>query len=245
MKTIVVAGLNHETINACIFLASLDWQVTLLASADTLNALLSGYRFDKQVILLWQLYVGEQKITLVDSALETYNKAQYYWLCFEALSSQDKKALPSLHFLPQSQVIITGAANVGVIDALAEQLTTPWVYYLPLIFMKEGANFNSFFHSDLIIIGEKTANSTHKSALLQFFISHSQKQRIANIKTIEFGRMAIMGMLATRLSYINEMARLADELAVDIWAIQAIMGADKRIGQDYLQAGWGLSLIHI
>ena len=48
-----------------------------------------------------------------------------------------------------------------------------------------------------------------------------------------------MGMLATRLSFMNEMARLAASEQVNIKQVEQILGLDKRIGKDYLKAGWG------
>lgn len=55
----------------------------------------------------------------------------------------------------------------------------------------------------------------------------------------EFTKLAINGMLATRLSYMNDMANLADNLDVDIERVRQGMGADKRIGEAYLYPGCG------
>lgn len=160
-----------------------------------------------------------------------------FWLFLD-----DKTAInwvKTAYFLPSDTVILSGSNDIGFFEMLANQIMSVWVYYLPFIFMKEGANFNSFFHSDLVLVGEKTPNSYHKIAIIEFFIKHTQKYFVGTIKTIEFGRIAIMAMLATRLSFINEMARLADSQNVDIKAIEHLMGQDVRIGDKYLQAGWG------
>ncbi len=55
----------------------------------------------------------------------------------------------------------------------------------------------------------------------------------------EFTKLAITGMLATRLSYMNDMANLADMLDVDIERVRQGMGRDKRIGESYLYPGCG------
>ncbi len=55
----------------------------------------------------------------------------------------------------------------------------------------------------------------------------------------EFTKLAITGMLATRLSYMNDMANLADRLDVDIERVRLGMGADPRIGESYLYPGCG------
>ena len=49
-----------------------------------------------------------------------------------------------------------------------------------------------------------------------------------------------MGMLATRLSFMNEMARLAASEQVNIKQVEQILGLDKRIGKDYLKSRLGL-----
>ena len=48
-----------------------------------------------------------------------------------------------------------------------------------------------------------------------------------------------MAMLATRVSFMNELSRLADSQQVDIGEVSQIMGLDARVGSSYLQAGWG------
>lgn len=55
----------------------------------------------------------------------------------------------------------------------------------------------------------------------------------------EFTKLAVTGMLATRLSYMNDMANLADMLDVDIERVRQGMGRDKRIGESYLYPGCG------
>lgn len=68
-----------------------------------------------------------------------------------------------------------------------------------------------------------------------------RRQGILNMlpREAEFTKLAITGMLATRLSYMNDMANLADSLDVDIERVRRGMGADKRIGDAYLYPGCG------
>lgn len=240
MKQINLFGVNFESINTAIFLAGLDLQVYLIGQTDAINALLKNYQFDRQLALLWQFYTADNKIIISDTLQNTDN----FWLFFD--NETDNKFnelgdtfLTKQLFNPNSQVILSGAKPIGFFDEFAKNLPTNWVYYLPFNFLKEGNNFNAFFNIELLLIGEKIKDSFDKSSILKILLKNSQKHNIATIKTIEFVRASIAGMLATRLSFINEMARLADSHKINIKQVQTIMGQDSRIGKEYLSAGWG------
>lgn len=232
MKQIGLIGINHESINTAIFLASSHYQVSVLASHEQIEAFLAVYQFDRQLSLLWQLYVADNKICLTDNITE----CQDYWLFFD--ENNDHHDI-FLKIKPSSQVLLSGTKSLNFFENFAKNLTTNWVYYLPFNFLKDGNNFNAFFHIDLLLIGEKIKKSVHRSEILLTLINNSKKQYIADIKTIEFARASIIGMLATRLAFINEMARLADSQNVNIHEIETMMGMDERIGKEYLKAGWG------
>ncbi len=237
---IEVVGCTNESINACILLATLNYQAVLWCDETSLARVINEYQFDRQMILLWEFYLLQGKIVtkpLLD--IDKLAIAQDIWLFVDDLSLSRLSQLTKLHFKPTSQIILSGVKAIGEISRLATKINSAWVYYLPFIFMKDGANFNTFFQCDLVLIGEKTAGSSTNHAVLQFFLEKCDKQHITDIKTAEFARSSIMGMLATRLSFMNEMARLADSEGVYIKEIENILGLDKRIGKDYLQAGWG------
>ncbi|MDO4426900.1 MAG: UDP-glucose 6-dehydrogenase [Moraxella sp.] len=232
MKQIGLIGINHESINTAIFLASSDWQVSVLASQRQIDEILNTYQFDRQLLLLWHLYVSDNKILLKDEL----KSLTHYWLFFDENNDNNDIAL---ELTPSSQVLLSGAKSLNFFANFANQLATNWVYYVPFNFLKDGNNFNAFFNIELLLIGEKVKDSFAKSEILLSLIKNSDKQYFVDIKTIEFARASIMGMLATRLSFINEMARLADSENINIHQVQTIMGMDKRIGKDYLKAGWG------
>ncbi|WOD12606.1 nucleotide sugar dehydrogenase [Pseudomonas sp. NyZ704] len=75
--------------------------------------------------------------------------------------------------------------------------------------------------------------------LLRPFNRRKESIQYMRPREAEFTKLAITGMLATRLSYMNDMANLADSLDVDIERVRLGMGADKRIGEAYLYPGCG------
>lgn len=239
---IYVVGCTNESINACILLATLEYQAILLCENKALQQVMSDYQFDRQMVLLWQLYQTQGDIITQDlneQSLVNLQKADMIWLFTDDLNPQILAQFSQQHFNPTTQILISGVSAIGTFATLAHTLTTAWVYYLPFIFMKDGANFSAFFQADFVLIGEKTSESSNKNPILLFFMEKSNKHFISDIKTAEFARSSIMGMLATRLSFMNEMARLADSEGVNIKMVEQILGLDKRIGKDYLKAGWG------
>lgn len=243
-KTVYILGVNHEAINVAILLASLKMSVVVVGSAEALAQTLHHYQFDHQMGVLWQLYQSEQKIHLLTDkwlflADEVLTQAHTFWLFVDELGADFCAQFAQHCHSPHSQILLSGTDTVGAIQALAERFKSPWVFYLPFIFMKDGANFNTLFSPDLVLIGEKSADSHLQSDILAFFIAYSNQHHIGDIKTVEFARSAIMVMLATRLSLMNELARLADSENINIKHVQTMMAKDKRVGGAYLSAGWG------
>ena len=136
-------------------------------------------------------------------------------------------------------VIISGIEKLGVVSALAQRLQRAWVYYVPFVFLQDGDVYSSMLSPSLWLLGEKTANSSQHLEVLKPLMQHARAAHHADIATIEFARSSIMAMLATRVSFMNEMSRLADSQQVDIKQVSRIMGLDARVGSSYLQAGWG------
>lgn len=227
-QEIALVGVNHESINAAVFLASVGWQVFFVADEQQVQQTLRAYHFDRQLLLLWQLYCMEQ-ICLVPKL----PSCPCYWLFCDGQSDW------GLPLTPATQVILSGVGVLGCFEQIAQKLATNWVYYVPFNFLKDGNNFKAFFDIALLLVGQKQPNSHTHCEVITALVKNSQKQYTSDIKTIEFARASIIGMLATRVSYVNEMARLADSMGVNIHTIEAIMGADERIGSEYLKAGWG------
>ncbi|UTO04336.1 UDP-glucose 6-dehydrogenase [Moraxella sp. FZLJ2107] len=230
--SILLIGCTNESINTAIWLASLNKSVQLLADESAVSHTLASYKFDHQMSALWQMYTQTGQIAVVASPAT----AAYVWLFLDAQGVDEH--LPSL-FDTTAQVILSGSVAIGDVATLANEFATSQVCYVPFVFMKDGTGFGSLSSPDMVMIGEKTLGTHTTNELLLILLSRTDKQFVGDIKTVEFARAGIMAMLATRLSFVNEMARLADASGVDMTTVQTVMGLDKRIGKDYLSAGWG------
>jgi UDPglucose 6-dehydrogenase len=107
-------------------------------------------------------------------------------------------------------------------------------------FLKEGAAVEDFMRPDRIVIGSDDERAT---ALLREVYAPFQRnhERILHmsVRSAELTKYAANAMLATRISFMNELANLAERLGADIEEVRRGIGADPRIGFDFLYAGAG------
>ncbi|WP_352258734.1 UDP-glucose/GDP-mannose dehydrogenase family protein [Psychrobacter sp. TB55-MNA-CIBAN-0194] len=256
----VLVGHSIEAITSAVVLASLGQRVHLYADMDLLTQQIQQYGFEHHLQALWQMYEQQQVITskvLPDSAdtlIKCYESAShdevdnqstvaFYWLFLDSIKLVWTEASWITAFNHSHQqvlpVVMSGIEQLGKVSALAQQLQRAWVYYLPFVFLQDGDAYSSMLNPSLWLLGEKTANSSQHLEVLKPLMQHARAAHHADIATIEFARSSIMAMLATRVSFMNEMSRLADSQQVDIKQVSRIMGLDDRVGSSYLQAGWG------
>lgn len=107
-------------------------------------------------------------------------------------------------------------------------------------FLKEGEALGDFLHPDRIVIGVKTRTAEQiLHSLYKPFIKQDNQFVPMNVESAELTKYASNAMLATRISFMNELALLADKVGADIDAIKQGMAGDKRIGPSFLNAGIG------
>ena len=254
----VLVGHSIEAITSAVVLASLGHAVHLYADKDILAQQLQQYGFEHHLQALWQMYDQQQQIVSyvlpksADELIQRYEVANdndekksvaLYWLFLDSMSSiwlEDSWITAFNHSHQQAlPLIMSGIKQLGAVAALSKRLQRAWVYYLPFVFLKDGDAYSSMLNPSLWLLGEKTPNSSYHLHMLQPLMQHARATHHADIATIEFARSSIMAMLATRVSFMNEMSRLADSHQVDIQQVSHIMGLDARVGSSYLQAGWG------
>lgn len=107
-------------------------------------------------------------------------------------------------------------------------------------FLKEGAAVNDFMRPDRIVIGsdDQAAVPAMRELYAPFNRNHD-KLLVTDVRSAELIKYAANAMLATRISFMNEIADLADELGADIEAVRYGIGSDPRIGPHFLYAGMG------
>jgi len=107
-------------------------------------------------------------------------------------------------------------------------------------FLKEGAAVEDFMRPDRIVVGTDDAKATElMRALYAPFQRNHERIIVMDIKSAELTKYAANAMLATRISFMNELANLAEILGADIEHVRHGIGSDPRIGYHFLYPGCG------
>ena len=107
-------------------------------------------------------------------------------------------------------------------------------------FLKEGAAVADFMKPDRIIIGADNARAAESlKALYEPFNRNHDRVIVMDPRSAELTKYAANAMLATRISFMNEMAGVAERVGADIESVRVGIGSDPRIGYDYIYPGCG------
>jgi UDPglucose 6-dehydrogenase len=107
-------------------------------------------------------------------------------------------------------------------------------------FLKEGAAVDDFMRPDRIVLGAEDARAVElMRSLYAPFNRNHDRLIVMDIKSAELTKYAANAMLATRISFMNELALLAEKMGADIEHVRHGIGSDPRIGYHFLYAGCG------
>ena len=114
-------------------------------------------------------------------------------------------------------------------------------------FLREGKAVHDFLNPERIVVGteDELAEKDKKivydkiNELYEYFVNKNIPIIFTNLETAELSKYAANAFLATKISFINEMALLSEKVNANIEDISRIMGADSRIAPDFLKAGIG------
>ena len=107
-------------------------------------------------------------------------------------------------------------------------------------FLKEGAAVEDFMKPDRIVVGvEKAEVGAKLHDLYSPFMRRQDRFVCMSVASSELTKYAANAMLATRISFMNEMARLCEKVGADIGEVRSGLAGDPRIGPDFLYAGLG------
>jgi UDPglucose 6-dehydrogenase len=106
--------------------------------------------------------------------------------------------------------------------------------------LKEGAAINDFMTPDRVIIGTDSDRATELlRSLYEPFTHNRDRMIVMDVRSAELTKYAANAMLATKISFMNELANLAEHFGADIEAVRLGIGSDPRIGYAFIYPGVG------
>jgi UDPglucose 6-dehydrogenase len=153
-------------------------------------------------------------------------------------------------YMPDYRVIVDkSTVPVGTADrvreAVAEELRRrdvelPFSVVSNPEFLKEGAAVEDFMKPDRIIIGADEDRAVHVLRALYAPLQRNHERiLVMDVRSAELTKYAANAMLATRISFMNELANLAERMGADIEQVRRGIGSDPRIGYHFLYPGTG------
>jgi UDPglucose 6-dehydrogenase len=128
---------------------------------------------------------------------------------------------------------IAGELNARGIDVPYSVVSNPE-------FLKEGAAVEDFMRPDRVVVGCDDERATQlMRALYAPFQRNHERMLVMDVRSAELTKYAANAMLATRISFMNELANLAERLGADVEQVRRGIGSDPRIGYHFLYAGAG------
>ena len=107
-------------------------------------------------------------------------------------------------------------------------------------FLKEGAAIQDFMKPDRVVVGTDNPRTTElMRALYEPFTRNHDRLIVMDIRSAELTKYAANAMLATKISFMNELANLAERLGADIEKVRVGIGSDPRIGYSFIYPGTG------
>ncbi len=107
-------------------------------------------------------------------------------------------------------------------------------------FLKEGAAIEDFMRPDRVVVGADDEQAMHlMRALYAPFLRNRDRMLMMDVRSAELTKYAANAMLALRISFMNEMAALAEQVGADVEQVRLGVGSDPRIGTHFLYAGCG------
>ncbi|GGF98751.1 UDP-glucose dehydrogenase family protein [Paenibacillus abyssi] len=254
--SILVVGTGYVGTTTALVLAELGWRVTGLDTDDSKIKLLQQgslpfYEDGLEALLKKHLQSGNIRFTT--KTVKAIEQSDLIFICVGTPSQQDGSA--DLRYVKQVAMDIGRhmngyklIVNKSTVPVGTQEKVTRWVLEAQTRthpfdvasnpeFLREGKALPDAMYPDRVVIG---ASSDHAAKLLKaLYQSLKCPVVITTPKTAELIKYAANAFLATKVSYINELAKLCDKLGINVKEVAQGIGLDPRIGSSFLQAGIG------
>lgn len=256
-ESISVIGAGYVGLPTAVGLASLGYKVVCADNnKDKVFDLRKGHIDirEEHLEILVSSALSDGSLTFVDSASEAVLNASIVFICVPTPPRSDGAADVSAVMevakdigpsLCRDAIVVTrSTVPVGTSDLLSEIVGRPDIHFVSNPeFLREGSAVRDFFEPDRVLIG--ALNDDVAKRMTDLYSSLECPIVVTDPRTAELTKYASNAFLATRLSFVNSMARLCDSLGADVHQLMKVLGMDPRIGSQFLKAGpgWGGSCL--
>ena len=149
------------------------------------------------------------------------------------------KVLDSFKIIVTKSTVPVGTAD-RIQQWIAEETTQPFAVVSNPEFMKEGAAVEDFMKPDRVVLGGDHAEALEAvKELYEPFVRTGNPILIMDSRSAEMSKYAANAMLATKISFINEVSRLCEQMNADIGEVRRAISLDRRIGPHFIFPGVG------
>jgi UDPglucose 6-dehydrogenase len=200
---------------------------------------------------------GDGRLTFTTDYEQAVPGVEFVFIAVGTPSGDDGQANMSMAY--SAAASIARAANgpltivnkstmpIGSGDQIATKVTQnaagPWAFSIVSNpeFLREGSAVSDFMHPDRVVLGATDRAAAERVAALYARLIDPERLIITDLRTAEMIKYASNAFLATKISFINEMASICERLGADVSQVALGMGLDQRIGKQFLSAGvgWG------
>ena len=208
---------------------------------------------------LVQAGIAQNTLRFTDNTAEAVEASDYLFVCVgtpaAADGSADLQYVMSVaegiatHMTSRKVVVNKSTVPVGTADKVAECIAAglaargaeiPFEVCSNPEFLKEGSAVTDALRPDRIIIGARSeASVTEFRRLYESFNRNHDRMMFMDPRSAELTKYAANAMLATKISFINEIANIAEAVGADIELVRQGMGSDPRIGYHFIYPGAG------
>jgi len=263
LSRICVVGAGYVGLVSAACLAKLGHYVTCVEiDADKVRSIKQGRVPINEPNLkpLWEHHQRLGQLSITTDYVEALAGAEFVFLCVGTPPNEDGSADLS-HVLAAARsiaggllddarpvVVLKSTVPVGTADRLraffSERLLPDGLTVVSNPeFLREGLGITDFLQPDRIIVGAEEPEAA--GAVAGLFGDIPAPLIVTDSRTAELTKYASNAFLATKVSFINQLAELSEACGVDVTAVSEALGLDPRIGGAYLQAGlgWGGSCL--
>lgn len=219
---------------------------------DLTNGVISIYEPGLEELI--KTNVSENRLSFTDNISDAIQKSE---VCFIAVGTPPlKDGSANLEYIYQAVdsiaesmtdyklIINKSTVPVGTLDKISEIIKQKTTVDFDVAsnpeFLKQGNAVNDFLHPDRIIVGSNSERATNLiKEIYEPFIRTGNRILFMDIKSAEMTKYAANAFLATKISFINELANLCEKIGANIDEVRMGISLDSRIGNKFLFPGLG------